>query len=197
MNMAGIKDLNDYEKRFFDVMKARGYKSNVVADQSGFARGVLLTHPNASFRFRVEGHRFVVETPKVRTQGYAPNEVKVTRWYPLDNVYTRDEMKEFRETQTLPDIGDLAIIAKIESTIKANDQEESMRGVRQARQMALREAAPAMWRALSLITSDKIDRELLEDADPMALKQCLEALAEAGEQDTEDLSVYRSGLPGH
>ncbi len=192
--MAGIKDLNDYEKRFFDVMKARDYKSSVVTDDGGFARGVLLTHPNGTFRFRVEGRGFAVETPTIRTQGYGRRHKEVRRWYNLKNVFTKDEMKEFQETQTLPDMGDLALIAKIEQTIKTNEEEQAMKGVREARRMALREAAPDMWRALRVITLDLAIKDELERLDPQALKQCQDAVINAGSQDPDDLSVARSGL---
>lgn len=195
--MARIEDLGDYEKHFFDVMKARGYKHAIMTDTySTDSKGVQLTHPDGIFRFEVAGNSFYIQTPKQEMRGYSNRKKEITKWHTLRNLFTDEEHKAMQAARIVPGLDDGQLVARIEATVKANSEEESMRGIRQARRTALREAAPVMWRALSLITSDKVDRELLEDADPMALKQCLEALAEAGDQDPDDLSVSRYSHAG-
>ncbi len=180
-------------------MKARGYKANVIANDSYThqADGVLLVHPTGTFRFRVSGLGFVIQMPTARTVDYGRRRgTQRTEWHQLRGVFSNDEAREFRFSSTWPQMGDLELLSRVEAAIKANDDEESMSAVRQARRMALREAAPDMWRALRVIVMTPQHKEYLEEIDPQALKQCLDALAQAGEQDTEDLSVSRSGMAG-
>jgi len=193
--MARIQDLNEYEKHFYDVMKARGYKSSIITDSYSLdGKGVRLTHPEGIFRFMVEGFTFYVQTPKTEPRAWGHRKKDVIKWYIVRNLFTDEEHKTMKDALIVPDLGDALLVARIEATIKANDEEETMRGVRQARRTALSEAAPDMWRALRVITLDPQINGYLLEFDPQALKQCHNALAEAGEQDPEDLSVARSGL---
>ncbi len=196
--MARIDDLNSYELAFRVAMMTRGYKSSlVVLDEGSRVRGVLLTHPDTTFRFRVEGSGFSIETPKVRTRGYGVTLKEYNSWSQVRHVFTDEENAHYRENNLIPDLDDGQLVARIEAAIKANDDEEAMRGIRQARRMALREAAPDMWKALRVIVMTPAHKNYLEEFDPQALKQCQDALINAGTQDPEDLSVARSGLSGY
>ncbi len=193
--MAKLDELNDYERHFYDVMKARGYKHAIITDSySTDARGVRLTHPEGTFRFEVEGFTFNIQTPKTESRGYGNRKKEIIKWYTLHHFFKPEEHEAMKEARIIPNLDDNQLVARIEATMKSKDEEESMRGIRQARRIALREAAPHMWRALKMITSNPKLHEPIEENDPMALQQICDALTQAGSQDPDDLSVARSGL---
>ncbi len=212
--MGRIIDLNDYEKHFYDVMKARGYKHAIIRDSySTDSQGVTLTHPDKTFRFEVTGNTFSIQTPKKESRGYGVRKKTITKWYTLRNVFTDEEQKAMRDARVVPDLDDIQLVALIAATIKANDEEFAMREVRLARLTALREAAPDMWRALIAIAQEYHDEyglcffcgqgdapfhkpDIPSHAHGCPMELALLALELAGDQDPDDLSITRSGVVG-